>query len=328
MIKRSLVTVLFCLCFPLSCFAASTAWFAPYVDVSGWPKPDINALANKNGVKHYTLAFLVDKTGSACDASWGTYYDVDYLKDDVAKLRSNGGDVMISLGGQANTPLAAACTTASTLAKNYENIINVYQLKKIDFDIEGKWISDSASLQRRIAALKIVQHKHPKLQLWLTLPVLPSGLTDGVQVVDQMVAAGINIGGVNIMAMDFGNSAAPNPDGKMGAYAIQAATSLQQQLKTIYSKHNISKTDAALWQMIGITPMIGMNDVTTEKFTIKDAQQVTDFAKQHKLPFLGMWSMNRDHQCSPPTIPYVSLKCSSVPQADFGFSMVFNTLAS
>ena len=46
--------------------------------------------------------------------------------------------------------------------------------------------------------------------------------------------------------------------------------------------------------MIGITPMIGLNDVLTERFTLQDAQQLTDFAIENNVKELSMWSANRD----------------------------------
>ena len=53
-----------------------------------------------------------------------------------------------------------------------------------------------------------------------------SGLTaDGVYILNSAKSHNLNVDTVNLMAMDYGDSAAPNPSGKMGSYAIQAATS-------------------------------------------------------------------------------------------------------
>ena len=70
--------------------------------------------------------------------------------------------------------------------------------------------------------------------------------------------------GINIMTMDYGDSAAPDPEGQMGYYAIQSAQSLHNQLSQIYP----DKSSDEVWQMIGITPMIGLNDIITERFTL------------------------------------------------------------
>jgi hypothetical protein len=73
------------------------------------------------------------------------------------------------------------------------------------------------------------------------------------------------------MAMDYGDSAAPNPTGNMGTYAIQAGTSLFSQLQSVYGA---SKTAAQLWSRVAVTPMIGLNDVVTETFDQSAATQL------------------------------------------------------
>src|SRR5216117_396681 len=104
------------------------------------------------------------------------------------------------------------------------------------------------------------------------------------------------------MAMDYGDSAAPNPSGKMGTYAIQAATSLFGQLRGLYGA---APTDAQLWHLIGVTPMVGLNDVTTETFTQQGAQQLLAFARLKGLGELSMWSLNRDRANAAGTITWV-----------------------
>ena len=64
--------------------------------------------------------------------------------------------------------------------------------------------------------------------------MLPTGLTaDGLNVVDSALKSGVALAGVNVMAMDYGDSAAPTsgPNAQsMGAYAIQSAESTYTQL--------------------------------------------------------------------------------------------------
>src|SRR4029079_14925094 len=105
-----------------------------------------------------------------------------------------------------------------------------------------------------------------------------TGLTaDGLYVISSAIARGVNVNLVNVMAMDYGDSAAPNPNGKMGDYAIQAATSLYNQLAGLYGT---SKSETQLWAMIGVTPMIGLNDVVSETFDQQEARELVAFAKQ------------------------------------------------
>ena len=161
-----------------------------------------------------------------------------------------------------------AITNVNALQAAYQSVIDAYGLTRIDFDIEGAAVADRASIDRRSEALAALQQNAAAagkpLQVWFTLPVLPTGLTsDGLYVLQSALAHGVTITGVNVMAMDYGDSAAPSPGGRMGDYAIEAATSTFGQVKALYGG---AKTDAQLWAMIGVTPMIGLNDVTTEVF--------------------------------------------------------------
>jgi hypothetical protein len=163
-----------------------------------------------------------------------------------------------------------------------------------------------------------------ELDVWFTLPALPSGLTaDGLSVLQSALRYGVSISGVNVMAMDYGEGAAPNPQGNMGNYAIQAATSLFGQLDTLYGP---SKTSAQLWQMVGVTPMIGLNDDTNEVFDQQSAQQLVAFARQHGMGRISMWSLNRDQQNSAGTIHYVDTQSSSILQKPFEFSLIFEPM--
>lgn len=73
-------------------------------------------------------------------------------------------------------------------------------------------------------AIKKLEDANPDLTVAYCLPVLPSGLDyNGINVIEDAVGAGVRIDIANIMAMDYGDYAAPNPSGKMGDYDIEAA---------------------------------------------------------------------------------------------------------
>ena len=76
--------------------------------------------------------------------------------------------------------------------------------------------------------------------------------------------------------------------------------------------------------MIGVTPMIGLNDVTTETFTQQDAEQLLAFAHQRGLGELSMWSLNRDRPNAAGVITWVEPTSSSIFQQPFEFSLTFN----
>lgn len=76
------------------------------------------------------------------------------------------------------------------------------------------------------------------------------------------------------------------------------------------------------WSMIGVTPMIGVNDDSAEVFGLADAQQLADFAAQNKLGLLSMWSADRD---TTGQLGVTSSNGSGVAQSPFAFSKIFST---
>ena len=304
--------------------------FAPYVDTTLWPTLDMAKVASEQGLRYLSLGFIT--ATSANKPAWGgfTTYEIDgqdfdlKMRAQISSIRALGGDVNVSFGGAANQEMAEVLTDKAALKAAYLQVINTYNLKRVDFDIEGGALANKTVIDRRSAVLAEIQTEMLKagkpLEIWLTLPVLPTGLTaDGLYAVNSAVKAGVRLGGVNIMAMDYGDSAAPNPSGKMGDYAIQAATSLQVQLKQIYAGY----TDAKLWSMVGITPMIGMNDVQTEIFDQQEAREVMAFAQQKAIGKLSFWSLNRDLQSPKGVLPNVDNFSSSILQTPYEFSGIF-----
>ncbi|MEZ5356914.1 MAG: cellulose binding domain-containing protein [Bryobacteraceae bacterium] len=296
--------------------------FAPYADMLLWPTPDLASISGQTGVKYFTAAFIV--AGAGNQASWGGIVPITdtFLAPQIDGLRAVGGDVIVSFGGAFGVELAQAWTNTASLQGQYQAVIDRYQLSRIDFDIEGAAIADVAAIDRRnkaIAGLQAAARASGKsLFVQYTLPVLPSGLTwHGVDLIRNAVQNGVDIGIVNIMAMDYGNAVAdPNA---MGQNAIAAVNATFAQLKAIYGN---AKTDAQLRAMQGVTPMIGLNDVSPEVFTLTtDTPLLADFARASGLGHLAMWSVGRDKQC--PGSPSVSPTCSGVAQTPWAFSAAF-----
>ena len=308
------------------------AFYAPYVDMGLWPVPDLVAIAQGRGASLVTLGFLqatpdgkLAWAGLSALAPDSDFEQAQAINSSIAALQAAGGDVMISLGGASGTSLAQWYATrglsARSLADAYVAVAQTYSLHRIDFDIEGSAVADAASIALRSQALALMQQDLPDLEVWYTLPVLPTGLTaDGLNVVRSAVSAGVKLDGVNVMAMDYGESAAPTsgPNAKtMGAYAIQAAESTYAQLAALYGEFGQSFG----WNQVGVTPMIGVNDVTTEVFTVADAQALEDFARAKGLGMLSMWSVARD---TPGSLGQASPTASGLDLPAGSFSAVFN----
>ncbi|MFD4597957.1 cellulose binding domain-containing protein [Streptomyces sp. NPDC058464] len=293
----------------------TSAGFAPYVDTSLYPAFDLLAAANATGVKNYNLAFVTD--GGGCTPKWGGVTDLasDGVASQIGALRAKGGDVRVSFGGASGSELATTCSSADALATAYGKVVDAYSLTKVDFDVEGGALPNTTANTNRAKAIAKLQASHPNLDVSFTLPVMPEGLTqDGVNLLSNAKANGVKISAVNIMAMDYGASY----NGDMGTYAIQAATATQAQIKSV-----LGLSDSAAWKAVAVTPMIGVNDVSSEVFKVDDATQLVDFAKSKGIGWLSMWSATRDQQCAGGAKSTADATCSSITQDKFAFSKAF-----
>jgi len=290
---------------------ASGILVAPYVDMgllSNPGSPTLAQLAASGGVKAFTMAFV---NSAGCKASWFNAFDprTKAFGDQIDALRRQGGDVKISFGGATGIELAIACTDVNALTAEYQAVIDAYQLKFMDLDVEGAAVADKASVDRRSQALAALQRANPGLKVSLTLPVLPEGLTeDGVNVVQSAEKAGVNLDLVNIMAMDYGRSAQD-----YGDLAIQATRSTAAQLKGL-----LGVSEAQAFRMLGVTPMLGKND-DQGTFAQGDARDMVNFANANHVGYLSFWEANRDRNACTGAL----FQCTNVPQTPFEFSKIF-----
>ncbi|MGW1377139.1 chitinase [Streptomyces sp. NPDC002446] len=295
--------------------AKRAAGFSPYVDTSLSPAYDLVGTAAKTGVKNFNLAFIT--SGGGCVPKWGGAGELDGnpVAAQIPRLRKAGGDVRVSFGGANGSELGLACGSADELAAAYGKVIDRFKLTKVDFDIEGGALPDTAANTRRAQAIAQLQKKHPALDVSFTLPVMPEGLTqDGVNLVADARKNGVKVSAVNIMAMDYG----PSYDGDMGTYATKAATATQGQIKKA-----LGLSDAAAWKAVAVTPMIGVNDVQNEVFKAEDAAQLVKFAKARHLGWLSMWSSTRDKACPGGSGNSAQPTCSSIEQGPLDFTKAF-----
>jgi chitodextrinase len=296
--------------------AAQTV-FAPYIDMSLTAAQDLVAIQKASGIRVFTLAFVLSPGG--CAAGWGGIGSIQQdildngtsLLAEVQGLRTAGGDVIISFGGANGQEPALTCPDAASLKAVYQQVVDRYQAKSLDFDIEGGAVADQASIARRNKALVALKAANPGLKISYTLPVLPTGLdSNGVAVLQSAKRDGLDPDLVNVMAMDYGT--AVDNGGQMGLDATAAAANTAVQIH-----------QAGLTSMVGVIPMIGQNDNAAEVFTLADAQTLLDFARQNGyVTRLSLWSVGRDNgSCA--GVRYASPSCSSLTQSAYQFSKVF-----
>lgn len=311
---------------------AAPQWFGGYFDVTA---ADISATATSNGDDDtVVLAFIVAASADDCTPSWGGYYDLAEagsaldLDRRIDGMRRDGAHVAVSFGGALNTELGVACSSTDELARAYESVVDRYAITTIDIDLEGDNLSDSGAGERRATALADLQRLREAsggaLDIWVTLPTATDGLTDeGIAAVRQMLAAGVELAGINAMTMDYGTDLG---DSSMADASIDALESVHEQLTSLYRDMRIGLPDGGAWTVMGATPMIGQNDVADEVFTLDDAAVLSDFAQQKNLARLSIWSLNRDRTCGPnyPDVTVVSDSCSGVEQGAQTFADILS----
>jgi chitinase len=241
---------------------------------------DMAADQSASGVKDYTLAFLIPEAG--CTAQWEDNGEsVGAFTGQISSLQAAGGNVIISFGGESGGELAQTCTSVSALTAAYANVVSTYGVTRLDFDIEGGTLADSASNTRRNQALAALQAQDPSVQVDYTLAVAPNGLpSQELGVLQGAQAAGVKVSEVNIMTMDFGNGQNALND------ALSAAPATAAQLTSLYG---ISTGQA--YARMGLTPIAGQND-DNEFFSQANASSLESFAASNGVQELSFWEVD------------------------------------
>ncbi|MDQ0769067.1 chitinase [Pseudarthrobacter defluvii] len=278
------------------------------------------------------LAFITANPAQQCVPSWGGTISLDeagrtlQLDDKIRQFRAAGNDVGVSFGGHRGPELATACQDVAALAEAYITVINRYSLDIVDLDVEGQ-AADPVAAKTRAQALARIQAARPKgspLRVWLTLPVARDGLDSrGKDNVKAMLSAGVDLAGVNIMTMNFG----PLRNRKTMLSASQlAAEAAHQDLEELYSGAGKPADAGKIWQGMGVTPMVGENDVADNTFSLQDASGLNSFARERGVGRMSLWSINRDTGCSkgPEEEQQPSSSCSGIEQDTGDFTRVLS----
>lgn len=286
---------------------ASGFLFSPYKDVTinldwntnvmrtavtGTPIPLVGsgslvatALPNLGAV---TLAFASGECGSE---SWGGIPAGNFASANIQPLINAGVSYVISTGGQAGS---FTCSTPAGMAQFLSRYASPYMVG-LDFDIEGG--QTQAQINNLISNATYAHSLYPDLRFSFTLATLAAsdGSYGGLNGVGDMVVRAVKAANlpnytINLMVMDFG-SASPgvcvvsNGQCDMGQSAIQAALNLEHTYGIPASR-------------IELTPMIGVNDVSSEVFTIADVDTVINYAVGQGMAGVHFWSLDRDTPCA------------------------------
>ena len=309
--------------------------FAPYFETYDTTDGGLAHLSAKSGAQYLSLGFLqTDKPGS-CTAYWNGDRSTPISATgrgsfgaDISAIQWAGGTVIPSFGGHdadtTDTDLADSCTSVDAIAEVFKRLVLTYHVTRIDLDVEGDSLTNAAGIERRNDAIARTERwadcHHRTVQFDYTLPALPTGLTaSGLAVLKDAVTVHARITEVNIMTFDYHLCTCQD----MLADTEQAAAATEDQLWALY-RH---KSDWALWHMIGVTVMPGIDDYgTPETFTTADARALLRWADDEGVGLLSMWALQRDNGDCPGTKG--AGNCSGVTQPDWYFSHTFERFTS
>src|SRR5580700_11120922 len=161
--------------------------FAPYFETYD-TSAGLAALSQQSGARYLSLAFLQTAQPGSCTAYWDgdTSQPISQASfgADIAAIQEKGGNVIPSFGGftadTTGTELADSCTSVSAIAQVYEKLITTYHVPRIDLDIEGTSLTDTAGINRRNEAIAEVESwaaaRGISIQFSYTLPTPTTGL--------------------------------------------------------------------------------------------------------------------------------------------------------
>jgi chitinase len=283
---------------------------APY-EYFGWGSPqDPVTVMNTTGIKWFTLAFIL--SDGTCNPAWDGSRPLTGGNDQtqINRIRGNGGDVIVSIGGWSGEKLGEHCTSASALAGAYQKIINAYALKAIDIDIENTEWGNATVRQRVVDALKIIKQNNPGVKTIVTFGTTPTGPdSTGIDMINRGANSGLANDVWAVMPFDFGGHS-----GSMGQASVNAVEGLKAAVKNAYGY-----SDATAYAHIGLSSMNGKTDETDETVTTTDFTTILNYARQHSIARFAFWSINRDRPCGSGTDPDA---CSGVSQQPYDYTKI------
>jgi hypothetical protein len=298
--------------------------YAPYFET--WTHDHVYREAVRSGAHHFTLAFIQAPRRGSCRPTWNgdpnRPTSAGGYRAGIAALRRDGGSAIPSFGGysadHALTDVADSCTSVARLAAAYESVVRTYGFTRLDMDVEDRSLGHLNGIDRRNAAMRIVERwaarTHRRLRLSYTLPVEPGGLeANALHVLRNAVRNGTRVDVVNIMTFDYYDGTT-----NMLSAAERAATAVHHQLRALYPQ----RTSRRVWAMIGITLMPGIDDYPkkTEVTSLADASALRRFAGQKGVGTLSIWAIQRDNGGCPGVLG--SDSCSGIAQSDWAFSRI------
>lgn len=268
------------------------------------------------GFRALTLAFASGECGKE---HWGGLNAEKMATANLLALQQGNIGYMVSTGGVDGMFTCSSEEGMETFIRRYKSS----HLLGFDFNIEAQ--QTETMIQHLVRHVGIAMRNHPDLRFSFTLAALGSGESNSLNRTGQWVMKAIANEGlenyyVNLMVMNYGKADQGNCIVRSGQCDMAASA--------IRAVNNLSRKYHLPLRRIEVTPMIGVNDETSNVFTLEDAHKLANFAQTYGLGGLHFWSLNRDTPC-PSTTINVSATCNGLPAAlKLQFTEAFAWLAA
>jgi len=248
--------------------------------------------------------------GECGEETWDDRSGQAVADANVKAFAGAGIGYIVSTGGQGGV---FTCATDAGM----ERFIGRYESPKlvgVDFDIEEH--QTDAQIRALAERIVVAQRKRPRLRFSFTVATHAASDGSGTSLnpTAQRVLAAVRAAGVtdyvlNLMTMDYGAASSKvcvlrGARCDMGASALQAA-------RNVHEKYGVP------YRQIEVTPMIGVNDVVENVFTVDDAVTVANGVRELGLAGLHYWSLDRDVPCAKP-VGGAQAQCSTMPDVPTG----------
>lgn len=290
---------------------------APFVDMVAWVNnskysnngaPDLGRISDETGCKYFNLGFIRadSKKPTESDGTirwgWGGYYDLsekgndgyqyEGIKQAIEDVRSRGGDVIVSFGGQLGNSPWTDSQNVDKLVQMYLEVIDAYDLKRIDLDIE----ESNQGYDNNFANAKAIRKVQEKtgVEVSLTIPIMPYGWdAKQLNLIRAYIGAGVELKMINSMTMCYGYSAV-GANESFGDASIRALQNANYQLVQLFEEFGIEMSSEWVYRLMGATVDIGYENSQNPIFTVQETKQVAEFCKQNGMGMYSYWSENRD----------------------------------
>lgn len=290
---------------------------APFVDMASWVDtsskyslkgvPNLGQIYDEIGCEYFFLGFIRpdDNTPLSSDGTirwgWGGFYELsekgndgyqyEGIKQSIQNLRDRGGDVVVSVGGQLGKAPWTITQNVTKLKEMYIDIIEAYNLTRLDLDIE----EINQGYEQNVANAKAIRRVQEQtgVEIVLTIPIMPYGYTSTQKnLLRAYIGNGVNVKYINNMTMCYGSEVEEGED--FAEASIRATENSKTQVQAIYKEYGIDLTEEQTYKMLGATVDIGYENQYNPVFNADMTRVVAEYANNKNLGMFSFWCINRD----------------------------------